>query len=154
MQFNEFGCLLFSVHLFSLVPKVLGNLGSLSSFIKPLIRSLRVSFDQALALDAHVRCLTHSCFYHLRNIAKLSSIISWSKLEIIICHHSFLSFRLDCSNSVFTCCRKTSLDHLQAVQNAAPKLLTKSSKWSHVTPLLISLHWLPVKFRVQFKILV
>ncbi|KAF7666373.1 hypothetical protein LDENG_00109420, partial [Lucifuga dentata] len=42
----------------------------------------------------------------------------------------------------------------EAVQNAAAKLLTRSFKWSHVTPLLISLHWLPIKFRVQFKVLV
>ncbi|KAF7647798.1 hypothetical protein LDENG_00166300, partial [Lucifuga dentata] len=36
----------------------------------------------------------------------------------------------------------------------AAKLLTKSSNWSHVGPLLINLHCLPIKFRVQFQILV
>ncbi|KAF7664436.1 hypothetical protein LDENG_00176370, partial [Lucifuga dentata] len=90
-------------------------------------------------------------FYHLRNIAKLSSIVSRSELEIII--HAFISSRLDYCNSLFTCLSKTSMDRLQVVQNAAAKLLTKSSKRSHVSPLLISLHWLPIKFRIQFKIL-
>ncbi|KAF7641275.1 hypothetical protein LDENG_00286490, partial [Lucifuga dentata] len=79
--------------------------------------------------------------FHLRNIAKLSSIVSRLELEIII--HAFISLHLVYCNSLFTCLSKTSMDRLQAVQNAAAKLLTKSSKWSHVTPLLISLHWLP-----------
>ena len=43
---------------------------------------------------------------------------------------------------------------LQLVQNAAARLLTKTNKRSHITPVLASLHWLPVSFRVHFKILV
>ncbi|KAF7658064.1 hypothetical protein LDENG_00018050 [Lucifuga dentata] len=43
------------------------------------------------------------------------------------------------------------MDRFQVVQNAAAKLLIKSSTWSHVSPLLISLHWLPIKFRVQYQ---
>ncbi len=68
--------------------------------------------------------------------------------------HSFISSRLDYCNSLFTCLSNSSLKRLQVVQNAAAKLLTKSSKRSHVTPTLISLHWLPVKFRIHFKILI
>ena len=42
---------------------------------------------------------------------------------------------------------------LQLVQNAAATFLTRSSHWSHFTPALASLHWLPVKFRINYKIL-
>uniref|UniRef100_A0A669CLJ3 Reverse transcriptase domain-containing protein n=1 Tax=Oreochromis niloticus TaxID=8128 RepID=A0A669CLJ3_ORENI len=133
------------------VPSVLENLGPLATFARPSIRSLGVSIDSALTLDAHVKSLVRSCFYHLRNIAKLSPIVSRSKLEIVI--HAFVSSHLDYCNSLFTCLCKASLEHLQVVQNAAAKRLTKSSKFSHVTPLLIQLHWLPVKFRIQFKVL-
>ncbi|KAF7644144.1 hypothetical protein LDENG_00226950 [Lucifuga dentata] len=73
-------------------------------------------------------------------------------MEIVI--HVFISSCLNYYNSLFTCLSKTSLDQLQVVQNAAAKLPTRSSKWSHVIPLLISLHWLPIKFKVQFKVLV
>ncbi len=68
--------------------------------------------------------------------------------------HAFISSRLDYCNSLFTCLSNSTLKRLQVVQNSAAKLLTKSSKRSHVTPILISLHWLPVKFRIHFKILV
>lgn len=42
------------------------------------------------------------------------------------------------------------LSVLQLVQNAAARLLTGTRK--HIPPVLASLHWLPVPFRVHFKI--
>lgn len=39
------------------------------------------------------------------------------------------------------------------MQNAAARLLTGVRKRDHITPVLQSLHWLPVKFRIDFKIL-
>lgn len=46
----------------------------------------------------------------------------------------------------------SSLAHLQMVQNAAARLLT-GTKYEHISPILASLHWLPVQFRIHFKIL-
>ena len=45
---------------------------------------------------------------------------------------------------------KVSLVH---VQNSAARLLTATSRYDHVTPVLRSLHWLPVSARIDFKIL-
>ena len=39
------------------------------------------------------------------------------------------------------------------VQNAAARLLTRTRKRDHITPVLASLHWLPVRYRIQFKVL-
>lgn len=78
--------------------------------------------------------------------------MSRSEIEMII--HAFISSRLDYCNSVFTCLSKKSLERLQVVQNAAGRLITRSPKCSHITPLLIKLHWLPIHYRVHFKILV
>ncbi len=39
------------------------------------------------------------------------------------------------------------------VQNAAARVLTRSRKYDHFTPILQSLHWLPIKFRISYKIL-
>lgn len=46
----------------------------------------------------------------------------------------------------------TSLARLQLVQNASARLLLGLRKFTHITPVLASLHWLP--FRVEFKTLV
>ena len=39
------------------------------------------------------------------------------------------------------------------VQNAAARLIFQESRFCHITPLLKSLHWLPVKYRIVFKII-
>jgi hypothetical protein len=42
---------------------------------------------------------------------------------------------------------------LQRVQNTAAKLVTRKKKYEHITPTLVALHWLPFKFRCQYKLL-
>ena len=48
---------------------------------------------------------------------------------------------------------QSSLHHLQFVQNAAASLLPGKRKRDHITPVFASLHWLPVRFKIDFKIL-
>ena len=43
---------------------------------------------------------------------------------------------------------------LQAVQNAAARLQTGTRRRDHITPVLRQLHWLPVRQRVNFKLVV
>ena len=38
-------------------------------------------------------------------------------------------------------------------KNAAARLLMSCKKCDHITPVLINLHWLPVRYRINFKIL-
>ena len=42
---------------------------------------------------------------------------------------------------------------LQMVQNNAARLIVKQSRMDHITPTLTKLHWLPVKYRIEYKIL-
>ena len=61
--------------------------------------------------------------------------------------------RLDYRNSVFTGLTKKSIRKLQLIQNAAARVLTDTRKVDHITPVLRSLHWLPVCQIIDFKIL-
>ena len=45
------------------------------------------------------------------------------------------------------------MQKLQRLQNAAARLITRTKKSDHITPVLINLHWLPIKHRVIFKLL-
>ncbi|KAF7655479.1 hypothetical protein LDENG_00055530 [Lucifuga dentata] len=75
-------------------------------------------------------------------------------MEVII--HAFILSRLDYYNSLFNCLNKSSLNRLPSFQNAAARLLTNSRNRSHITPILKSLHWLPVSFKtlvLMFKAL-
>ncbi len=44
------------------------------------------------------------------------------------------------------------MNHLQTVQNVAARLLTGTREYEHITPVLLFLHWLPVHFKIEFKI--
>ena len=45
------------------------------------------------------------------------------------------------------------LQKLQRVQNAAARILTGDCRRCHITPVLKSLHWLPITSRIECKIL-
>ena len=49
-------------------------------------------------------------------------------------------------------CPDYSIQNLQKVQNSAARLFLKCRKREHVQPLLRKLHWLPVQFRIQYKL--
>ena len=60
--------------------------------------------------------------------------------------------RLDYCNSVFTGLPADQIARLQRVQNNAERLVMKKRRRDHVRPILKELHWLPVKFCCQYKI--
>ncbi len=66
--------------------------------------------------------------------------------------NAFMTSRLDNCNALLGDCPASSINKLQIVQNAAARFLTRSRKYDHITPILQSLHWLPIKFHVSYKI--
>ena len=68
--------------------------------------------------------------------------------------HGLVISRLDYCNSSLYGVPKRTLNRLQRVQNAAARIITRTSRSVHITPVLRSLHWLPVHRRVEFKLLV
>ncbi len=77
--------------------------------------------------------------------------MSQQDLEKLV--HTFIFSRLDYCNGVFTSLPKKSIRQLQLIQNAAAQVLTNTKRVDHITPVLRSLHWLPVSQRIDFKIL-
>lgn len=127
------------------------QLGPLSENSHAYTKNLGVIFDNGLKFDEQINSVVRSSFYHLRSIAKLKAFLTVKDLETVI--HAFISSRLDYCNSLYLGVAKSSLSRLQMVQNAAARLLTGTRKREHILPVLFSLHWLPVEYRVKFKVL-
>src|SRR6056300_91499 len=133
--------------------KIIPSLQFGSEIIKPSThaRNIGVIFDTHLTMACHINNICKSSFYHLRNIAKIRKFISFQTTETLV--HSFVSSKLDNCNSLLLGLPNKLLEKLQFVQNAAAKVINLSRKQEHVTPILINLHWLPIKSRIEYKTL-
>ena len=106
-------------------------------------------FDCTLSMAPQVNSVVKSAFYQLRNIARIKKYLSPKTIWLLV--HAFVSSKLDFCSSLLYGIPKHLLRKLQSVQNAAARLVTSSSKYDHLTPLLAQLHWLPIAERIKFK---
>ncbi|KAI5618450.1 hypothetical protein C0J50_22038, partial [Silurus asotus] len=113
------------------------------------LKNLGLIFDANLSLDHHVRSTVKSSFFHLRNIAKLRPMLTFSVAEKLI--NTFVFIRLDYCHALLA--GVPTLSKLQLVQNSAARILTRTSAREHITTILEKLHWLPVIFRIEFTLL-
>jgi len=67
---------------------------------------------------------------------------------------AFISCRLDYGNALLCCISDGLVQRLQSVQNASARLVTGAGRREHITPVLRQLHWLPVRQRIDFKVMV
>ena len=110
-----------------------------------------VILDSELNFKSHVHNVTKIAYYHLRNIARVRPYLTLEDAKKLT--HAFVFSRLDYCNALYTGLPNKTIDRLQLVQNSAARILTKTRKREHITPVLASLHWLPVTLRIDFKVL-
>ena len=67
--------------------------------------------------------------------------------------HAFISSRIEYCNSLLIGISDASVGQLQRIKNCTARLITNTRKYDHIRPVLRRLHWLPVKQRIIFKIL-
>ena len=115
------------------------------------VKNLGVWLDSNLSMVEHITKASSSAFFHLYNNRRIRKYLSRDNMETLI--HAFVSSRIDYCNSLLYGVPNCQLHKLQRVQNAAARLIFEESKYCHVTRLLKSLHWLPVKYRIFFKVL-
>ena len=65
---------------------------------------------------------------------------------------ALVSSKLDYCNSLFHNIPEKDIARLQRAQNCLARVVTKAPRFSRSVPILKRLLWLPVKFRIHFKI--
>ena len=101
-------------------------------------------------MDIHFLSIIKSCFFQLRDFCRIRPFIS--KTVTITLANAFVYSGLDFCNSLIYGLPKYSIHCLQKVQNTVARIVTNSSHFSRITPSLKSLHWLPLFYRITFKI--
>ena len=118
--------------------------------LSPVITNLGVKMDPQLTFHPHIKHLVKTSFFHLKNIARLRPTLTLPDAEKLV--HAFISSRLDYCNALLIGTPGKSIQRLQYIQNSAARVLMRVRKYDHITPILHSLHWLPVSSRIEFKV--
>ena len=115
-------------------------------------KNLGVYISNDLSMKCHVTNLCKAIYLEIRRLKHMSTYVDENSLKTLAA--SFILSRFDYCNSLFKNINKDLLNKLQKLQNFAAKVILKKSIRDHVTPCLITLHWLPVQYRIDFKIAV
>jgi hypothetical protein len=125
------------------------QLDSLSLSPTKTARNLGVIIDNGLTFTEHIATVTKSCRFTLYNIRKIRPYLSQYSAQLLV--QTMVLLKLDYCNSVLTGLPACTIKPLQMIQNAAARLIFSQPKRAHVTPLLVSLHLLPIEARIKFK---
>ena len=139
--------------------KVLSELEINGVFLKPsvCIRTVQVAknlgflLDSNLRLDPQIKKLKSTVCHKLRNISKMRPFLSEKQLQIIT--QALVISSLDYCNALYMGATQSTLKQLQNLQNRAGRIIKGLKRKDHVEPYLEELHWLKVKERIEFKVL-
>lgn len=117
-----------------------------------VVRNLGVYCDSGLNMEKHVNMLCRSCYLQFKNISRIRRFLTLEATKTLVV--SLVMSKIDYSNAILYGISKRLLDRLQRIQNTGARIVTRTRRTQHITPVLKELHWLPVGYRIQFKILV
>ncbi|XP_052313417.1 uncharacterized protein LOC127906203 [Oncorhynchus keta] len=115
-------------------------------------KNLGVILDNTLSFSTNIKSVARSCRFMLYNIRRVRPCLTQEAAQVLI--QALVISRLDYCNSLLAGLPACAIKPLQLIQNAAARLVFNLPKFSHVTPLLRSLHWLPVEARIRYKTMV
>ena len=131
----------------SLPPIIISDL---TIYPSSTIRCLGFFLDSSLSFNPQILSVASSCFFHLRRIRQISSYLDDASLKILVC--SLVLSRLDYCNSLYFNLPKSTFYLLVKAFNSAARLVSQTPKFSHISPSLVDVHWLPPHFCFSFKI--
>ena len=130
----------------------------LLTYLSAMISSQSVPLLAILASSLTLTCLSliksksvsKSCHFHIRDIRRIRHLLPLSAATALA--NSLVSSKLDYCNSLYSGISQVNLNKLQRIQNSLARVITNTSKYQHITPILKKLHWLPIKQRIDYKL--
>ncbi len=113
------------------------------------VRNLGVIFDDQLTFKDHIAKTAWSCRFALHNIRKIRPFLTQHAAQLLV--QALVISRLDYCNALLAELPSCKIKPLQMIQIG--RLVFSEPKRAHVTPLFVSLHWLPVAAHINFKTL-
>ena len=113
-------------------------------------RNLDFYIRDDMGVELHIKNVCWSAYSELCCISTIGHCLSVDSTKTLV--SAFVLSRLDYCNSFLSGCPNHLLEKLQKVQNFAARLVLKAHKRDHVSPLLRTLHWLPIQARIEYTL--
>ena len=126
------------------------NVGNTVVKLSQRVKVLGVTLGEQLNFREFIVNKIRTCNYHLRNLKNIQQSLP-QETKILLVNNIILS-TLDYCNSLLICLPDCALDPLQKVMNKAVRFIFNLKIREHITPFLLKLHFLPIKFRIKFKV--
>ena len=91
-----------------------------------------------------------SSYFHIMALRRIPGSLSPEVANTVAC--AIVEARLDYCNSILYGTSKYNIFRLQRVQNTLARIITRTKKFDHITPVLRCLHWLPIQCRMEYKV--
>jgi len=111
-----------------------------------VVRDLGIYLDNKLTMKQHISRVVSSCFFSVEATRQIRRFACEEVTKRLVT--ALVLSRLNYCNAVLTGLPGSTIRPLQHVQNAAARLITGTKPREHITPVLMCLHWLPIKSRI------
>ena len=123
------------------------SVGGSSISCSETARNLGVSFDSAMHFESNIAHVCKIAYMNLCNIRNDQSAVQL--IQALISSHIYYCHSILYGMSDFV------ISDLQHIQNSAARILAKcGNSFIHSKVILKKLHWLPIKQRIVYKILI
>ena len=127
------------------------RIGAASVQASSHVRNLGAQFDENLSMHQQVSSVVRSVYFQISRLAKVRRHLTDAACARMV--NALITTRLDFQNSLLLGLPACEMSRLQKAQNSAARLLTGAKRRDHITPVLKQLHWLPVRQRIDYKII-
>ena len=116
-----------------------------------LVKYLRVWLDQYLTFEHHVKVKSKTAICNIVKLMHIRRFMAQKTMEIFV--FSLVISHLDYANGILLGSFNYVLNKFQLVQKWAAKLVLNRKKFDSSSKALKQLLWLPIEYRIQFKII-
>ena len=103
-----------------------------------------------MRIDTHVQDICRKVYIDIRRISSIRHLLCIDATKTLL--SAFVLPKFDYCNCLFYGSPMYMLERLEKVQNSATSLIFQCRNQYHVSPLLMSLQWLPINVRIEYKL--